>query len=173
MKRTVFAGAAAILCLMGQAGAGFDSWTTETEQDPFSGGARVTVDYSSSLRSGIVFFCDATEDGVRIRAIPGYVYDTPMAGFGPKVEFAIDGEVMDGGYGKVGVVGDNLAAVDATLKGSSARNLLRAFAAAKKQIAVKDGMSDRPHLLNARGSTKAATALLDCMKRQPTYNLVD
>ena len=37
---------------------------------------------------------------------------------------------------------------------------------AKRQIAVKDGISDRPYLLTASGSTKAGAALVKCMEGQ-------
>jgi hypothetical protein len=41
-----------------------------------------------------------------------------------------------------------------------------AFDGARKQVAIKDGISDRPHLLTAAGSSKAGAALVKCMEGQ-------
>ena len=168
MQRIVFA--AIVACLTGTAAnAGFDQWSTEVEKDPFSNGIRVTVDYSTSIRSGVLLFCDTTENGVSVRAVPGYVHEAAMAGFKPRMDFAVDGKLVGGAVGTVAIVGDSLAAVEVKLQLAQAREFLKAFAAAKRQIAIRDGMSDRPYLLSARGSTKAGTNLFECLKRQPLY----
>ena len=146
--------------------AGFDRWTTSVEKDPFSGGERVTVDMSTSIRSGIIIFCDTAENGVAVRAIPGFTFDDSLVGVSPKMEFAVDGERITGGTGQAGAVGDNLATAEVRLMRAAALQLVEAFAAAKNQIAVKDGISDRPYLLSVRGSTKAGVALQDCMSKQ-------
>ncbi|MCJ7996661.1 hypothetical protein J5N58_06810 [Rhizobium cremeum] len=146
--------------------AGFDSWTAEVENDPFSGGQRVTVGISTSMRSGVVIICDSAEKGLMVRAVPGFAFDSDLAGFEPEVEFAIDGERLLGQAGETGAVGDNLAASQVMLSPENAKRFVDAFAAAKKQIAIKDGISDRPHLMPARGTTKSGQALLTCMGKQ-------
>lgn len=146
--------------------AGFQSWSADTEEDPFSGGKRVTVSFMSSVRSGVFVICDTAETGLMVRAIPGFAYEASLTGFAPEIEFAFDGERLFGQSGKTGAVGDNLAAAQTTLTTENAQSFVRAFAAAKKQIAIKDGISDRPHLLTARGSTKAGRALVGCMEAQ-------
>lgn len=161
MKKIVGA-LVAILSSSSVAVAGFQSWSTETESDPFSGGSKITASYFISLRNGVLFMCDTSAVGLTVRAVPGYVYEDRMADYKPVVEFAIDGAVVPGGEGRVVSVGDNLAAVDIVLSGDRAQILLDKFAHAKKQIALKDGMSDGPYLMKARGSTKAGQALLKC-----------
>lgn len=158
--------AAALSLSAAPASAGFDSWTVDMDNDPFSGGHRVTVDYSSSIRSGVIIICDTTERGLLVRAIPGFAFDADMQGFEPEVEFAIDGERLLGQLGQTGAVGDNLAIAQTMLSPENARKFVDAFAKAKKQIAIKDGISDRPYLLSARGSTKAGAALVVCMDKQ-------
>lgn len=146
--------------------AGFQSWSVEVDNDPFSKGSRVTVDYSSSMRSGVLIICDTAEHGLTVRAVPGFTFSEQMRGYEPLVEFAIDGERLLGQKGETGSVGDNLAAVETKLETSDAEKFVEAFAAARRQVAVKDGISDRPYLLSARGSTKAGAALVKCMERQ-------
>ncbi|ATN32877.1 hypothetical protein ACO34A_03560 [Rhizobium sp. ACO-34A] len=146
--------------------AGFDSWTAEVENDPFSGGQRVTVGITTSMRSGVVIFCDTSEKGLTVRAIPGFAFESGMTGFAPEMEFAIDGERLLGQSGETGAVGDNIAVSEVKLSPENAKRFMDAFAAAKKQIAIKDGISDRPHLMPARGTTKSGQALLGCMGKQ-------
>jgi len=146
--------------------AGFQSWSVEVDNDPFSKGSRVTVDYMSSLRSGVLIICDTAEHGLSIRAIPGFTFTEQMRGYEPVMEFAIDGERLLGQKGVTGSVGDNLAAVETKLGSGDAEKFVDTFASAKRQVAVKDGISDRPYLLAARGSTKAGAALVKCMQRQ-------
>ena len=60
-------------------------------------------------------------------------------------------KVMVGSYqAQVGAFGDNIAGIVFELKGVEADTLLKAFIASKKQIAIKDGISDRPHLLQCQ-----------------------
>lgn len=164
--RRLLASTAAVLMAAAPAMAGFGQWSVETEEDPFSGGKRVTVDYSSSIRSGVIIICDTSEAGLMVRAIPGYAFEPVLAGATPEIEFAFDGKRLLGQSGETGAVGDNLAASQTTLSKENSQAFVEAFAAAKKQIAIKDGISDRPHLLTARGSTKAGAALVECMKSQ-------
>lgn len=146
--------------------AGFNSWTAESEDDPFSGGNRTTVSYASSERSGVLIVCDTAQQGLMVRAVPGFAFDSQLTGFVPELEFAVDGIRILGQTGQVGAVGDNLAAAETQLSKGNAEAFVRAFAAASKQVAIKDGISDRPFLLTARGSTKAGTALTKCMSGQ-------
>jgi len=146
--------------------AGFNSWTVQNEDDPFSGGNRTTVDFFNSVRSGVVIICDTAQPGLLVRAVPGFAFETALSGFTPEMEFAIDGSKILGQAGRVGAVGDNIAAAETQLSKENSEAFVKAFAAAKKQIAIKDGISDRPFLLAARGSTKAGAALVKCMAGQ-------
>jgi len=146
--------------------AGFDSWSAESEDDPFSGGNRTTVDYFSSSRSGVLIICDTAEPGLMVRAIPGFAFDDSLSGYTPEMEFAVDGTRVLGQSGRVGAVGDNVAAAETQLSKENSEAFVKAFAGAKKQVAIKDGISDRPFLLTARGSTKAGAALVRCMANQ-------
>lgn len=156
----------ASLAITSPALAGFNSWTTESEDDPFSGGNRTTVDYSNSMRSGVLIVCDTAEPGLMVRAVPGFAMDANLSDFQPEMEFAVDGKRILGQAGQVGAVGDNVAAAQTQLSKENAEIFVKAFAAAQKQIAIKDGISDRPFLLTARGSTKAGAALVKCMAGQ-------
>lgn len=164
--RTIAVAALAGAISVGPASAGLMQWTAETEEDPFSGGKRVTVDFMSSFRSGVVIICDSAESGLMVRAIPGFAFDSDIEGFTPEIEFAFDGQRLLGQSGETGAVGDNLAVAQTMLSSENARKFVAAFAAAKKQIAIRDGISDRPHLLTARGSTKSGEALVGCMDSQ-------
>jgi hypothetical protein len=164
--RMILITAAVFSSLSGAASAGFGSWTTDVEKDPFSGGVRVTVDISTSLRSGVVIFCDSAQTGLQVRAIPGFAFTDELAGYKPQIEFAIDGQRILGEIGRTGAVGDNIAAAEVDLVGAAAAQFVDAFAKASKQVAIKDGISDRPHLLSARGSTKAGAALVACIAKQ-------
>lgn len=156
----------ASLMMCQSAFAGFAAWSSEKEEDPFSKGAAVTVDYMSSIRSGIFIFCNSSEHGLKIRAVPGFAYDTVLDDFSPKVEIAIDGDIVASGDGSVGSVGDNIAASQVTLDQYSSRVFIEAFARAKRQVAIKDGISDKPYLLNARGTSKSGAALRSCLQAQ-------
>ncbi|MFC6447151.1 hypothetical protein [Shinella zoogloeoides] len=146
--------------------AGFNSWTAESEDDPFSGGNRTTVDYSNSVRSGVLIICDTAQPGLMVRAVPGFAFEAGLSDVTPEMEFAIDGAKILGQVGRVGAVGDNIAAAETQLSKENSEAFVKAFAAATKQIAIKDGISDRPFLLTARGSTKAGAALVKCMAGQ-------
>ncbi|GGE94114.1 hypothetical protein H1W37_05055 [Stappia taiwanensis] len=148
--------------------AGFQRWGADVEADPFSNGVRVTVDYTSSARSGVLIICDTSEEGLMVRAIPGFSYDSSLMLIDPKIEFAFDGYRLFSQTGETGAVGDNLAVAQVTLTPVNARVFVAAFAAARKQIAIKDGISDRPHLMTARGSTRAGRTLASCLNKQAT-----
>jgi len=148
--------------------AGFQSWTAEKEEDPFSKGKRVTVDFMNSVRSGVLLICDSAEKGFMLRAIPGFAFESVLRSIDPEIEVAIDGERLFGQEGETGAVGDNLAIAQVMLSPENAKAFIMAFTKAKKQVAIKDGISDRPYLLSARGSTKAAQALEGCLSQQKT-----
>lgn len=146
--------------------AGFQTWDASVEEDPFSGGRRVTASFMSSLRSGVLVICDTAEQGLLVRAIPGFAYDPSLEGGTPEIEFAFDGKRLLGQSGQTGAVGDNLAVSQTMLSVDNSWLFVEAFAGAKKQVAIKDGISDRPHLLTASGSTKTGAALVKCMEGQ-------
>nr|WP_298095977.1 hypothetical protein [uncultured Shinella sp.] len=138
----------------------------ESEDDPFSGGNRTTVSYSSSTRSGVIIFCDTAKQGLTVRAVPGFAFEDSLNDITPELEFAIDGKRLVGQSGTVGTVADNLAVSETALSVGNSETFVVAFVRAEKQVAIKDGISDRPHLLKARGSTKAGAALVRCMAGQ-------
>lgn len=164
--RTLFVAMGMFGILAAPAVAGFQSWSADAEDDPFSKGRRVTADFMTSIRSGVVVICDSAEKGFLIRAIPGFAFESALRGLEPEIEIAIDGDRLFGQTGETGSVGDNLAVAQVMLSPENAKAFLAAFSKAKKQVAIKDGISDRPHLLSARGSTKAAQALDSCLKLQ-------
>lgn len=146
--------------------AGFNSWSAESESDPFSGGTKVTVDYATSIRSGVFIVCDTAQHGMLVRAVPGFSYEEVLAGIKPVMQFAVDGKHLVDQEGSTGAVGDNLAAAQVQLTHENALTLVNAFVKAKKQIALKDGISDRPFLLRASGSSKSGAQLAKCLKEQ-------
>lgn len=146
--------------------ADFQRWSHSKEADPFTGGQKVTVDFMDSLRSGVLIKCDTSETGLTVRAIPGFDFDQRLDDFVAEVSFAIDGQLLLTVKGTTGSVGNNLAAVDAKLTHPEAEKLLSKFSTAKKQIAIKDGIADKPHLLTARGSTESGRALQACLTAQ-------
>ena len=109
--------------------------------------------------------CDSADPGLMIRVIPGYVTNG-AAGKISTIKFAVDGELILEHFSVMGEVGDSLATSETILTREQSEKLIEAMARAQKQIAIDDGFSDRPHLLNARGSTKAGEALRSCMLTQ-------
>ncbi|MBB3315093.1 hypothetical protein FHT77_000935 [Rhizobium sp. BK181] len=146
--------------------AGFQNWSVKKEADPFSGGESVIVDFMTSFRSGVFVLCDSAKKGLVVRAIPGFAYDQRLSGFEPTLKFAFDGKFLFDAKGETGSVGDSLAASEVTLDGEQAKQFVEAFAAAKKQIAIDDGIADKPHLLTARGSTGSGAAIVACIAKQ-------
>lgn len=157
---------ATVLLMCSAANAGFQRWSTETEDDPFSGGKKVTASFMVSVRSGVIIFCDTAEKGIEVRAIPGFEHGSELVDFSPTASFAIDGKLLFDADGTTGAVGNNLAAVSIKLDASKTDEFVKAFTASKKQIAIKDGISDRPHLLAASGSTKSGQVLKSCIDAQ-------
>lgn len=146
--------------------AGFDRWTAEVEENPFSKGLSVTVSNMSTIRSGILIMCDSSKPGVLVRAVPGFAYTDVLSLVSPNMQFAIDGDLLLSQTGETGSVGDNLAVAQVQLTTANSRRFVDAFMKAGRQIAVQDGISDRPHLMNARGSTKTGKILDACLRMQ-------
>lgn len=146
--------------------AGLQEWTFETTSDPFSGGRKIEVSFSSSLRSGIFIICDTAESGFDVRAVAGWDYVTDLDGVRPWGKFAVDGEILFDAQGSARAFGSNIAGVQILLGQYEALILAKAMKAARSQIALQDGISNKPHLLSARGSTKAGRALEECLERQ-------
>jgi hypothetical protein len=147
------------------ASADFQRWSAEKEPDPFTKGEKVVVDFMSSIRSGVFIMCDTTQPGLQIRAIPGFTFDSSLEGMNPEMKIAIDGELLLTKIGQTGMLGDNLAAATMWLDDFDAKRFIEAFAASKKQIAIQDGIADKPHLMKASGSTKSAQALQSCLEK--------
>jgi hypothetical protein len=164
--RTISVAVALAVTFAGPTHAGFANWSVDREADPFSGGESVSVNFMTSIRSGVIVLCDSAKQGLVVRAIPGFNYDEQLSGFKPTVKFAFDGKLLFGADGETGSVGNNLAMAQVTLEGDQARRFVEAFATAQKQIAIEDGISDKPHLLTARGSTNAGQAIVACIAKQ-------
>lgn len=158
-----------ISAMVTTANAEFQRWTHVKEADPFTGGQKVTVTYMDTLRSGVFMSCDTSEAGIKIRAVPGFDYDPLLNGLDVQVSFAIDGQLLLTVKGSPTSVGNNLAASDAHLNPKEAATFLSKFSAAKKQIAIKDGIAEQPHLLSARGSTDAGGAIQLCLNAQKSH----
>ncbi|WP_433762166.1 hypothetical protein [Brucella anthropi] len=140
---------ASMLAFCTAAQAGFPSWRTETEDDPFTGGKKITVDNLVSLRS-----------------VPGFEYSPGLDGFKPTASFAIDGKKLFDADSEVDAVGNNIAAASFKLDAEQSTEFVNTFMASKKQVAMKDGIADRPQLLSANGSTKAGQKLMPCVDEQ-------
>lgn len=147
--------------------AGMQEWTLEATSDPFSGGRKIEVNFSSSLRSGIFISCDTAESGFDVRAVAGWDYVSDLDEIMPWVKFAVDGEILFTAQGSASAFGANIAGVQILLGQYEALILAKAMKAARSQIALQDGISSKPHLLSARGSTKAGRALEECVRKQP------
>ena len=148
------------------AAAGFERWTAELEENPFSKGLSVTVSNMSTMRSGVVIMCDSAKVGILVRAVPGFAYTDILSLVEPNLQFAFDGNLLFSQSGETGSVGDNLAVAQVQLTSINSRRFVDAFMSASRQVAVQDGISDRPHLMNARGSTKTGKTLDACLKMQ-------
>ena len=152
---------------VGPASAGFERWTAEVKKNPFSSGTDVSLNYSVSQRQAVLLTCDSGQSGVRLIAIPGYEATATSLLYEPTMKIAVDGEIiLEGLKGSVSAFGANLAGVSVDLAKSDADKLTDAFVSARRQIAVEDGMSSRPFLLTARGSTAAARKLKTCYLAQ-------
>jgi hypothetical protein len=141
-------------------------WSFETTDDPFSGGQKVDADFMSSFRSGVFVLCDTAEFGLDIRAIAGWQYDAALEGVQPEGKFAVDGKILFSSVGRAASFGSNIAGVRFFLDQSKAAVFVEAMKVARKQIAVLDGISDKPHLLPAKGSTRVGEALEKCLAAQ-------
>ena len=145
--------------------ADFDRWSVVKDADPFTKGETVAIDYSSSMRSGVLILCDTSNSFISMRVIPGFVYVPILEGAKPEMKFAIDGQVIVEATGRTGMVGDNLAIAEIEFSDADSKKFVDSFIACKKQVAIQDGISDKPHLLSARGSTKAGEALKACLEK--------
>ena len=145
----------------------FDRWEVEVKKNPFTNGVDVSSVYPISFRSQVAISCDSGKTGIRLVAIPGFEFSSDLSLITPKVKIAVDGNVISGGLnGRVKAFGANLAGVVVEIDNQQAEIITSAFAAAKRQIAIKDGISTKPFLLTARGSTKSAQKIQQCFRAQ-------
>lgn len=151
----------------------YEVWNFKVEKDPFEGADRVTVSYFQSERSGVVILCRPDEGGLHFRMLPGWRFDGGDTekydhAIMSKFAIAVDGKVLDvtPTKSRFGNIDDNLANADVHIDHDSARNVVEAWINAKSQIALKDGVSDSPFLLTARGSTNSGRALEGCLDNQ-------
>ena len=145
--------------------AGFDRWSSDVEDDPFSKGISVMVSNFSSVRSGAVVLCDTASRKLTVRNIPGFAYDSVLDGVQPEFSVAIDGEIILTQSGTTGSVGDHLAISEIELEGELADNFIKSFMAAKRQVAFKDGISQKPAIFSAKGSTASGKDLARCLSK--------
>ena len=170
MKRTALLLSLGLSLFANQALAGFGNWTAVVEDDPFSGGKNVTIDYITSLRSGVFLSCDSSTKVLEIKIVAGWEYISDLQYLEPEVQVMIDGTMIGTHVGRTGAFGDNIAGAVVELSGEEADKFIQAFMASKKQIAFKDGISDGPHLLKARGSTKAGQQMTLCLNGPTATN---
>ncbi|MFT3687976.1 hypothetical protein [Paenirhodobacter sp.] len=150
----------------------------EPETDPFSGSNKITAfvligsGFGARI-SGAAVICDTSEDGITVRAIPGYTHDgsdSAAISLGAlNAAFADDKrlETVTVSDASAGTVGSDQLAIDLLLDKEASEAFLNAMAAARKSIMVKDGVNSGPIKLSARGSSAAAKKLLECVKAQP------
>lgn len=151
----------------------YDTWNVEVEKDPFTGSERITVSYFQSARSGVFILCRPDESGLNLRMLPGWRFDDGdteryAEAIMSRFAIAVDGEVLDVTPTKTsfGNIDDNLANADVHIDHDAARKVVEAWINAKSQIALKDGVSDGPFLLTARGSTNSGRVLESCLDSQ-------
>lgn len=165
MKSELFCCAIAI-CMASPAHAGFKSWSAETTPDPFTGGIKVVVDYSDTLRSGAFIICDSSQAGLELRVLAGWEYTSMLDGRVADGKIAVDGKVVLSAKGQPGAFGQNIAGVSFPIDADHAAAFVDAMKNARAQIAFQDGISNGPLLLTARGSTKAGKSLDACLAAQ-------
>jgi hypothetical protein len=163
MKTLIYLSLATLAFLVTPAKADFQRWSAEVESDPFTGGNNVSATYLMSVRSGAFIECDSATHELTFKVVAGWEYETSIADYVPTIDIAIDGKIFGSYEGKTGAYGSNIAGVFFKLSGEKAVDLLRAIAGSQKQIAVRDGISDGPHLMSAKGSTAAGKKLLSCI----------
>lgn len=158
---------ALLLVSMNSANAGFERWTASAKKNPFSGGVDVSVIYNVSRNSQVQVQCDSGKQGIKIVAIPGFEASADLLIFTPSIRFAVDGKIiLTDVPAKVSVFGANLAGVAITLTKENADKFTDGLLSAKRQIALEDGISSKPFLLTARGSTAAARKIKQCYQAQ-------
>jgi len=149
------------------ANAGFQRWSATVEKNPFSGGVDVSVLYLVSRDAQIQVRCDSGKQGITIVAIPGYEATADALAFEPSVRFAVDGDILLSDIpARVSSFGSNLAGVVIHLSKEKADRFTDGMLSARRQIAIEDGMSTKPFLLTARGSTAAARKVKQCYQAQ-------
>lgn len=165
--KPILVAATILMSSINSANAGFRSWSYEIKQNPFSGGIDVAVLYSLTERTQVQVSCDSGKSGIKIVAIPGYEMTERMRSLRPKTRIAVDGEIiLSEMEGNVRSFGANKAGIIIELTKKDAVALTNAFIAAQRQIAIEDGMSARPFLLSAKGSTAAAKKIKQCYDAQ-------
>lgn len=166
MKRIIWSSILA-LTFSTDAYAGFERWTANSKKNPFSGGTDVSVLYNVSRVAQVQVQCDSGKQGITIVAIPGYEVTPDALAYKPTVRFAVDGEIiLSGVSASVSAFGANLAGVVIELTKENADKVTDGLLAAKRQIAIEDGLSSKPFLLTARGSTAAAKKVKQCYQAQ-------
>ncbi|MEP2945906.1 MAG: hypothetical protein ABJN11_16060 [Lentilitoribacter sp.] len=147
--------------------AGFERWTTTAKNNPFSGGVDVSVLYNVSRDAQVQVQCDSGEQGITIVAIPGYEVTGGVLSLEPAVNIAIDGEIiLSDVKARISAFGANLVGIVIKLEKQNADKLTDGFLSAQSQIALDDGISTKPFLLTAKGSTSAAKKVKQCYQAQ-------
>lgn len=165
--KTIALGLILSIASINTAHAGFEKWTTTAKNNPFSGGVDVSVLYNVSCDGHIQVRCDSGEQGITIVAIPGYEANDNVLLYEPDIKIAIDGKIiLTDISASVGAFGANLVGVIVKLTKQNADKLTDGFLSAQRQIAFEDGLSSKPFLLTARGSTAAAKKIKQCYQAQ-------
>jgi hypothetical protein len=148
--------------------AGYQKWTVSEEKDPFSGGEKVTAEYALTARSAVLILCDSTGNGFELRAVAGWRGDSSLEQQTPTPRIAIDGDILDvtPSSARGSLFGNSIAGIVANYNKSDSRQIINAWKTAKSQIAIADSISSGPHLMTARGSTRAGQRLETCLDKQ-------
>jgi hypothetical protein len=155
-----------LIAMGGHAFADFAAWGSSVENDPFSGDTKVTVDFLSSMNSGVLMICNTQRTGILVRTFSGLHFSDVPKGATTVLEFAIDGDRLLFQRGETIPIGNNFATAQVRLTRENSKALVSAFTKATRQIAIKDGISDGPFLLGTSGSLKAGSMLNECLNKQ-------
>lgn len=158
---------AATVMMTSVAQAGFGRWTIETKRDPFAQSDKVTADYHLSRRSAVFIQCDTSKSGLTVKLIAGWRDDRgSVPGSVQTSAVAMDDKIVLNFVSQGATFGNLIAGVYAELSAEDSDKLIDAMINARQSMGFKDGISNGPLLVKARGSTKAGQSLQTCLSKQ-------
>ena len=144
--------------------AGIDSWTSVSQEDSFTNGKIVQVEYIYKYGTGqIKIVCGDDYSGLLISMLNGEAFGSPNLEEWPSLSVAVDESVIfkrspvnQEPYQISGIPTFLLTKEDSI-------KLASAFLTATKQIALKNESNKATMLLSSNGSAKVGKQLLDCL----------